>query len=369
MEGLVLVPLDGSVTAEHAIHYARRIARLSAAELRLVHVHAPPERSPLARLPFGPDRVAARTREERQHGADARYLDRLANQVAVGPTPVQVSWVMLEGAIEPTLLRYVERERPDLVVMATRGRGGLERVRVGSVADRLARQAAAPVLLVPPAEHPADAYRERGFGRILVALDGSAFAEEILGPARAIGALVNARYTLLQVVRPAGRAAARNDERRASPAGEAVGYGRAVAYLSRVADRLRPAGAEVDVDVAEHPDAAEAILARARETDAGMIALTTVGRGGIARMVLGSVADRVIREAAVPVLVINPNLSVPTRLGRAAAADRRARAEARGPRALREPGRRGGRTGRRRPHGPARRPRPSAEYSQEQRRP
>lgn len=316
MEGLVLVPLDGSATAEHAIPYARRIARLSSAELGLVHVHASPSRPMPSRLLIGPDRAAVHTRKAKLRRADAQYLARIADRISAGLNLVHVSWDVLDGSVEAALLRYIERLTPNLVVMTTRGKGGFARLRVGSVANRVARQAAAPVLLIPPAEHPPHAYSERGFGHILVALDGSGFAEEVLAPTHAIGSFVNASYTLLHVLRPAERAP--GPERGDLASEHRVPNERrdAEGYVTRLADRLRRVGAEADPRVVEHPDPAEAILARASEMGASLIALTTVGRGGVARMMLGSVADRVMREADVPVLVTNPNLpQVRARLG------------------------------------------------------
>jgi nucleotide-binding universal stress UspA family protein len=88
------------------------------------------------------------------------------------------------------------------VAMSTHGRGPLSRFWLGSVADALMRRLPVPLLLVRPQEGAPDLSEEPPLRRILIPLDGSALAEEVLAPALALGGLVGAEYTLLWVVRP-----------------------------------------------------------------------------------------------------------------------------------------------------------------------
>jgi nucleotide-binding universal stress UspA family protein len=126
---------------------------------------------------------------------------------------------------------------------------------------------------------------------VLVPLDGSGLAEQALGPALDLAHLLEARCTLLRVVESSGNPpeAAREE---------------AEAYLERAAGRLRGPGLSARPRVIVAPDAAEAIVGQAR--DSGLIALATHGRGGVGRMLLGSVADKVVRGTSTPVLVYRP---------------------------------------------------------------
>jgi nucleotide-binding universal stress UspA family protein len=129
---------------------------------------------------------------------------------------------------------------------------------------------------------------------ILVPLDGSELAERALGPARQLARSIGAALVLVRV------APKRAPEERVLQAGEIEAAER---YLFVVADRLRETGAIVLAEaVAGEP--AEAILGLATLWRAELIALATHGRGGLGRLIHGSVADAVIRGAGVPVLLI-----------------------------------------------------------------
>ncbi len=204
------------------------------------------------------------------------------------------------------LCKHAAGSGTDLVVMTTHGRGPLTRVWLGSVADGLVRQMAAPLLLVRPSDGPADLGAEARLRHLLVPLDGSPHAEAILQPALALGQVMRADYTLLRVVEPVpvlgydvfGYAPACTDfalmERLSR---------QAVDYPGGVASRLRGQGVDVRPLVLVNPSAAGAILSETESLRHDSIALETHGHGGAARLLLGSVADKVIRGATTPVLV------------------------------------------------------------------
>jgi len=133
---------------------------------------------------------------------------------------------------------------------------------------------------------------------ILIPLDGSALAEQVLGPALDLARLVEARCVLLRVVEP------RSSPHNGTPDGSRK---EAAAYLERVAARMREQGvsAQARVVVARH--VAEAILEEAAAQGSDLIALATHGRGGLTRLLRESVADHLVRAAASPVLVYRPN--------------------------------------------------------------
>ena len=91
-------------------------------------------------------------------------------------------------------------------MMTTHGHGPLSRFWLGSVADEMVRRATTPILLVRPHEKAIDLAAEPVLRHILIPLDGSALAEQVLGPAAALGSLLQCDdYTLLRVYRLAGR--------------------------------------------------------------------------------------------------------------------------------------------------------------------
>lgn len=150
------------------------------------------------------------------------------------------------------------------------------------------------------------------YSRILVALDGSDLAEQVLPHAVALAQKFGATLTLLHALdlpgllltpvgAPAGVPVAvpvTNPEPIFEAEREAV-----AGYLDAVAERLRPEGVVVECEAPEGSPV-EAILARARQLPADLIAMTTHGRGGLGRLVYGSVADAVLRRAPCPVLLV-----------------------------------------------------------------
>jgi nucleotide-binding universal stress UspA family protein len=222
---------------------------------------------------------------------------------------VPISVAVLEGLAADQLYVHATAFGADLVVMTTHGYGPLSSMWVGSVADTLVRRLPMPIVLTRPHDEALDLLEEihnQPFEHVLIPLDGSAVAEDILEPALALGAAMGARYTLLQAIQvpvlgyaPAAHAVGLEEQMLAEWRAEAQ------AYLDQVADRLRGQGYQVDTYISIGPSAI-AILDYAREQAADLIALATHGRGGVVRMLLGSVADKVVRGAGTPVLIRRP---------------------------------------------------------------
>jgi nucleotide-binding universal stress UspA family protein len=172
------------------------------------------------------------------------------------------------------------------------------------------------VLLVRPTDAPVDLAREPALGHVLLPLDGTPLAEQMIEPALELGRLLGAEFTLLRVVKPVlavdypiegatlGAMAAALVERTEKLQGQVCAE--ALAYLEKVAERLRERGFRVRTRVEVEEQPAVAILKHSRSAAADLVALATHGRRGLKRLFLGSVADKVIRAGAVPVLVRRP---------------------------------------------------------------
>jgi nucleotide-binding universal stress UspA family protein len=306
----ILVPLDGSAFGEHALPLALSIARRAGAELQLLHVYAPLAAVYAEGAAFI-DRELDHELKERQR----TYLSEVAQRLK-GFAEVRVRPIVLEGAVAPTVRATAQGTGAGLVVMTTHGRGALARLWLGSVADQLVRDLPVPLLLVRPGEAAAEFGSEPVLKHLLLPLDGSPLAEQMIEPAVALGSLMDADYTLLRVVRSVAPAPAGAEglaanvwvqslmDRMAKL--EAAVRKEAEGYLEGVAGRLRARSLRVRTAVAVENQPAVGILHQAAAPGIDAVALETHGRHGLARLFLGSVADKVIRGAPVPVLVHRP---------------------------------------------------------------
>lgn len=291
----VMVPLDGSAFAEAALPLGTLIARRSGSSLRLALVHGT--------FAAGSDEAAAAQVALQDHERD--YLRATASRVDPGGALVpEVD--LLAGTPGPALAAAVGALRVDLVVMATHGRGALSRAWLGSVADYLVRHLHVPMLLVRPGESP-QIYAGTRLERVLVPLDTSSTSEEALGPALAVMD-PGATLTLVHVVEPVLGTAEPSLPFPMPMDPKLLGELRSLAQarLDRVAEGLRARGVTVVTRVLTGVGPAAVLLDEAGSAPYDLIAMTTHGQGGLRRLLLGSVADKVVRAAPCPVLVVRP---------------------------------------------------------------
>lgn len=280
----IVVPLDGSGRAEAALPVAAGIARAAGAALHLVRVHEPVYAGGMPAVP--PGAVGADRRAQ-----DAGYLARLAAECADAAGGAVGTFVE-DGDVAEGIARRADALHADLVVLTSHGRTGARRVWLGSVADRIVHAAACPVLLLHAGGEDGRAPPRGGrFAKLLVPLDGSPASESILPHAAALAALWSAHVRLVRVV------------------GDRADVAHATDQLADVRARVVAMAptATVETDVLVRDDAAAAILARARHTGAQLVALATRGHG-LTRLVLGSVADAILRGSDVPLLLRRPPL-------------------------------------------------------------
>lgn len=296
----IVVPLDGSSLSEAALPVAATIARETHGTIHLARVHAPI----VTAVDFG---VFPPNFDDELRQAESDYLATTARTVAADvkvPTGTQ----LLDGSVGRAIRAYVEQIGASLVVISTHGRTGLSRMWLGSTTDWLVRFLPVPVLAVrPTGETPA---RGIGFEHILVALDGSDRSETIIPEAVRLGRPHGARFTLLRVVPPVVRELAPYASPTFPPVRDEARtldlVQRAKRYLDGVAESLRrETGLQVSAEVVVSDRAADAILERAHAEGAGVIALSTRGRGA-SRLLVGSVADKVLRAFSGATLARGP---------------------------------------------------------------
>ncbi len=295
----ILVPLDGSPFAEQALPWAACLSKVAGAHLELVRVHDPVPPWTIATE----GAIAATAVDPTIRDAEAQYLANCAARLAEGGF-AGVTHQLLEGDVVEQIARHAEDNAFGLVVLATHGRGAISRLWLGSVSDALVRRLTVPVLLIRPAEGTAIPPAAQ-FRKVFVALDGSDESESCIAPALALADPKHCEVVLLRVVPPVPIAGDMGMPA-ALPIDDTLTQtltDQAEAYLQGVAGRLRSPRVTVSVRVVVEPGVAQAVLHESSLAGAELLALATHGARGLRRMVLGSVADKVLRGADRPVLL------------------------------------------------------------------
>jgi nucleotide-binding universal stress UspA family protein len=283
----ILVPHDGSPLAEVAVPYATAIARSAHGRLIVIQAARDPVSKRHAELELAvlAERLWKSGIAVETHVRDADDAND-AGDFIVGAVP---AW------------------EADLVVMSTHGRSGLGRWLYGSVADHVLRHADVPIFLIPASCDQTWPPNPDG-SHILVALDGSEFAEEALRPARDLASTLGASLLLVRAVPPPTVPGGYGQAVPYIPSDSGAALEEARAYLKGVASSLRATSTgPVDVDVhAEVGTPVMALVSVAQHRQVMAIAMATHGRSGIARVVLGSVATGVLQQAGIPLLLVRP---------------------------------------------------------------
>jgi nucleotide-binding universal stress UspA family protein len=229
------------------------------------------------------------------------YLQKAAAMLRGAQPRVRLEVARGNPAVE--ILRVAAEQGVELIAMTTHGRGALGRWVFGSVADRVARSSPVPVLLVRPSEGEP---RSVTIGRLVVPLDGSALAEEALPTARALATRLGVPIHLITVI----------DVMRLIPSelGPVVAFdagvyeetlsqldASAAALLAAVSEDLEREGLHTSSEVAH----GSPFMTIAEAVDDGdLLVMTSHGRSGVQRWLLGSVAEKLVREAPVPVVLV-----------------------------------------------------------------
>ncbi len=312
MMDALLVPLDGSVLAEQALVTAGDLASRTGAELHVVSVFQRlPELAASPDLQLADGTARARIRE---------YLHDVADRVAA-EWGITARRALLRGDIAEAVGDYVAATKIDLVVMTTHGRHGASRHWLGGTADRLIRSLPCPVLAYRPQPDAAAPTVGAG-GPIVVPLDGSVEGDAAIEQAVALARLTTTPIALVHIVDPAPPAWTVMPPDLPIPSTAWLESRRlwATELLHELAAGLRARGLRAYATVRSAGSTAGAILAFAAQERASLIAVPTRRRGAAARLFLGSVADKLVRAAPMPVLVCRrAEREEPTRIAAAEA--------------------------------------------------
>ena len=287
MYSKIIVPLDGSHLSEQILPYARFFGDAYSIPVELLRIADPD-----ARPPFWPSETSS------------DYLKKIADENFSGSATTAIEL----GAPATVIVDRAKTDPSCLIAMATHGISGARRWLLGSVTSKVVQTATNPLLLIRPTHTP-DALRPVKMDQIFVPLDGSGLAEKTLPHACALTKRLNLEMQLLRVYSlPMDAYVVADGVIAQGPAQYREELARqAQDYLDGKVAGLRAEGFKRVVAIALEGDAASEIIDLGRKAPNSLIAMSTHGRSGIGRWVLGSVAEKIIQHAHNPVLLIRAN--------------------------------------------------------------
>jgi nucleotide-binding universal stress UspA family protein len=299
MYSRMLIPLDGSKTAEKVLPCARYLAGKFRMPIELLAVIDIAE-------------IAAHMSADK-----ARFLDTMIEDGVKHSTTylrgiastfpgANVKCSVERGRAEELIIGKGAADTAMLITMATHGRSGLNRFLLGSVAEKVLRGTVNPLLLVRATEE-AKPDREASLKSMIVPLDGSELAESVLPMVAGLAKKLDVEVLLFRAYHIPSYAYTGDD-------GYAVNYdellgdmrNEANAYLDKKATELKKLGVAKVSCVVKEGFGGDEILSLGGRTPDSLIAMCSHGRSGIRRWVLGSVAEAVVRHSSGPVLITRP---------------------------------------------------------------
>jgi nucleotide-binding universal stress UspA family protein len=297
MYSKILVPLDGSTTAEKVLPYARYLAGKFKIPVELLEV-----------IDIG--EMAAHMSAEK-----ARFLDTMIEEgvrhstsylrgVATTFRGADVKCSVEKGRAGEVIIEKGDANAGILIAMATHGRSGLNRFLLGSVAEKVLRGSANPLLLVRATED-APGEGEAALKSVIVPLDGSELAESILPMVAGVAKNLGLEVSLFRTYHIPYNLYAADDSSYTLNYDELIAGVRdeAKEYLDKKAAEIKKLGIVNVSTLTSEGFPGDEIITAGKKTPETLIAMCSHGRSGVNRWVLGSVTETVVRHAAGPVLV------------------------------------------------------------------
>ena len=308
----ILVPLDGSIEAETVLPYVRDIASRFDSEVDILSVGLGSKRRRVNQLLEEYVQHAVEHLQKHEITCRAVLLYSSAAEEMAAYSEISASQGSLKargqvvyGGPAENILSYSQRNHVNLVIMATHAHGGLLRWWLGSVFEKVVSRSLVPILGIHSKQvREIDRIGKTVFRRILTPLDGSETGEAALHDAEAVALKTGASIVLLHVIPEPHAVEARwlgpelNDFVKAM-------HDAGRKYLDKTEKRLAARGIDVAVRIAAG-DPAETIIDAAKKEKVDLIAISTHGRSGIPRWVLGSVADKILHESKLPMWLVRP---------------------------------------------------------------
>jgi nucleotide-binding universal stress UspA family protein len=294
----ILIPLDGSKTAEKVLPYARFLAgslNLPVELLAVVDIVEMATHMSADRARYLDTMIEDSVRNSEQ------YLRGVAGTFPGANTKCTVE----KGKAEQVIIETAAADKGTLITMATHGRSGINRWLLGSIAEKVLRGAPNPLLLVRATDE-AKADLVATLKSIVVPLDGSELAESVLPTVAELAKTLKLEVVLFRAYSIPYSAYSSAEGYYAVDYEELLKAMReeAVDYLEKKTEAVKKLGVDKVSCVAKEGFAADEIISLSRKSPDNLIAMCTHGRSGVKRWVLGSVTETVVRHSADPVLVI-----------------------------------------------------------------
>ena len=276
----ILVPLDGSRLAEQALPYAGQIAKAFNSEVTLIGICEPGE-----------------AEHEETFQLYVASMEDVLRKITGSETVVKIQSTCSSGSAAGEILKYAEENGVNLIIMTSHGRSGAVPWSLGGTANKILQKASVPLLVVRAQEHPAISLRQDVFGRILVALDGSANSEAVLPYIAGFGRKLGSAIYLLHVVE-SGRhvhtigginyVPFKDQDKEQQKA-------KAITYLDGLTSHLEGVS-NINYEVTSG-DAAREIIKFSDEKNCSLIAVSSHGHSAISSWAFGSVTEKVLHTS------------------------------------------------------------------------
>ena len=306
MYSRILTPLDGSSLSEQVLPYASSLAAALSLPMTLLYA-IEPEVLTIPRVVNPSLHYEEMATHRIRHARN--YVDPVSDGLQRAGVIVDVE--IPQGEPAESIVGCAEKDAATLITMSSHGRSGISRWWIGSVSDKVLHLTQNPMLVIR-AEDPPQRPPESNFTRVTVPVDGSELAEEVLPHVVYLSSTMGLAVDLVQV-NPSrdeyyrSMAIGPNELARSTPSFEdfiSAVDAESESYLTKLKERLLNQGAASVETLLLHGSAAECIADLAADTHDNLVAMTTHGRSGVGRMVLGSVAERVVRQSGDPVLLV-----------------------------------------------------------------
>ncbi len=291
----MLVPLDGSSLSEVVFPYAKDLAGRLGLDVILLHVHNSKE---IETMPLHRAYIEYKAQLMRRQSRE--WQRKLG--IGLEDAKLQVRGELAMGYSAEEIMRYVEENSIDLILMSTHGRSGVRRWVMGSVADRVLCISDVPVWLIRASTAESVTYDKWPRRTLLVPLDGSVLAEKVLPHVEALAKQPGAPPVDIVLFRVAETPATSGQYFHNIPEGREE----LEQYLAKIERQLKNSGLRVQSEVCSGMPA-EQIVGYGKANPFSIIVMSTHGRSGMSRWFYGSVATKVLENASNPIFLIRPS--------------------------------------------------------------
>ncbi|MDD5190157.1 MAG: universal stress protein [Dehalococcoidales bacterium] len=286
----ILVPLDGSQLGEEALKFAVSVAAAVNAQIDLLTVYESNEKE-----------------HERMHEL---YLQKIREEISStlhnNSDAARVNTQINRGQPADEIVKYAEEKGVSLIIMVSHGHSGIMPWSAGSTATKVVQKSTIPVLLIR-AGNIAGVTSVNPFSHILLPLDGSPFGESAIPLVLDLAAAFHSEVELLRVVELVEHVHTVggidhfmfSDEQNKRMENEVGGY------LHEIARRFLNAGINVK-SVIKTGDAAMEIIKVSESGNFDLVAMSSHGKSGITKWVLGSVSHKILQAGKKPLLLVRP---------------------------------------------------------------